>query len=165
MFISQPQSSIDYWLYCVTNSVEPRLFVDFNANSCVIVRDRARFTRMLDEATRLQLSGAAMQDDTAVYVDPLLPTSANILVPFMKHFRYAYQDEHRFCWLPPAPIQKLTLCGRTDRGYGGLCRTQANALRINQLLDSIQITQEKSVQINISVVRVLSFFLQRIFKL
>jgi hypothetical protein len=111
------QSSTDYWLYCVTNSVEPRLFVDFNADSCVIVRDRARFTRMLDEATRLQLSGAAMQNDTAVYVDPLLPTSANILVPFMKHFRYAYQDEHRFCWLPPAPIQKLTY---VDVQIGGI---------------------------------------------
>ena len=31
----------DYWLYCVTSSIEPRLFVDFNADACVIVRDRA----------------------------------------------------------------------------------------------------------------------------
>lgn len=27
------KSPTDYWLYCVTNSVEPRLFVDFNADS------------------------------------------------------------------------------------------------------------------------------------
>jgi hypothetical protein len=102
------QSPTDYWLYCVTNSVEPRLFVDFNADSCVIVRDRPRFTRMLREASGLELHDAVMKDEPAVYIDPLLPTTATITVPFMKHFRYAYQDEYRFCWLPSTPTASLT---------------------------------------------------------
>jgi len=96
----------DYWLYCLTNSVEPRLFVDFNADSCVIIRDRNRFARMLREATRSRIP-TAMRDCSAAYVDPLLPTTANIDVPFAKHFRYAYQDEYRFCWLPSPPVDQL----------------------------------------------------------
>ena len=35
-----------------------------------------------------------------VYLDPLLPTTSKVFVPFVKHFGYTYQDEHRFCWLP-----------------------------------------------------------------
>lgn len=101
------QSPSDYWLYCVTNSAEPRLFVDFNADSCVIIKDRPRFTKMLREVSRLQLIDAAMKDESAVYVDPLLPTTAQILVPFMKHFRYTYQDEYRFCWLPHSPTPQV----------------------------------------------------------
>jgi len=97
----------DYWLYCLTNSVEPRLFVDFSADSCVIIRDRNRFAQMLRKAMLARIPGAVMQEASATYVDPLLPTTSNIVVPFMKHFRYAYQDEYRFCWLPSPPTAKL----------------------------------------------------------
>ncbi len=102
------ESPTDYWLYCLTNSVEPRLFVDFDADSCVIIRDRARFSQMLREASWQQLNGASTYEGAALYVEPLLPTTAQIFVPFVKHFGYAYQDEYRFCWLPPAPVKKVT---------------------------------------------------------
>jgi hypothetical protein len=88
--------------------VEPRLFIDYNADSCVIIRDRTQFTEMLRSANPIQLSGAAMRDGSAEYVDPLLPTKPNTFVPFLKHFRYSYQNEHRFCWLPPSAIPKVT---------------------------------------------------------
>ena len=29
----------DYWLYCLTTAVEPRLFVDFQADACVIIHN------------------------------------------------------------------------------------------------------------------------------
>lgn len=47
----------DYWLYCVTTFVEPRLFVDFNPDSCVIIRDHQKFGNML-RALRLKSSWA-----------------------------------------------------------------------------------------------------------
>jgi hypothetical protein len=31
------QFDSDYWLYCVSSSIEARLFVDYNADSCVII--------------------------------------------------------------------------------------------------------------------------------
>ena len=103
----QFQSPADYWLYCLSNSVEPRLFVDFAADACVIIRNRERFCRLLREASARDLSGTIMRQGPAMYVDPLLPESGDIFVPLCKHFRYAYQEEFRFCWLPLKPVRRL----------------------------------------------------------
>jgi hypothetical protein len=100
-------SPTDYWLYCVTSSVEPRLFVDFGVDACVIIKDRQVFRDRLRESTKAALEGATMTEGPAQYVDPLLPRSANISVPLCKHFSYAYQEEYRFCWFPSSPMQKL----------------------------------------------------------
>jgi len=97
----------DYWLYCVTNSVDARLFIDFGADACVIIRDRQAFSHMLQEAGEENLAGAIMREGPAMYIDPLLPRSHDIFVPLCKHFGYSYQDEYRFCWLPHKPVQKL----------------------------------------------------------
>jgi hypothetical protein len=101
------RSPTDFWLYCVTNSVEPRLFVDFDADACVIIRDKAAFTVRLAEAASAQLPGTRMHSGPATYIDPLLPKEARVFVPFAKHFGYSYQEEHRFCWLPSTPAQEL----------------------------------------------------------
>ena len=103
----QFESSTDYWLYCVTSSVEPRLCVDFEVGACVIIRDRQGFRNRLRELTKATLEGATMIEGPAQYVDPLLPRSANIFVPLCKHFGYTYQEEYRFCWFPSSPTQKL----------------------------------------------------------
>lgn len=98
----------DYWLYCVTSSIESRLFIDFNADACVIIRDRTAFAQMLREATEKALPSCVMQNGPATYVDPLLPQFARIFVPMVKHFGYSYQEEHRFCWLPRVTSPKLS---------------------------------------------------------
>jgi len=99
----------DYWLYCVSSALAPRLFVDYAAEACVIIRDHDRFTRMLHEASLMKLSGTTLRAGLAEYVDPLLPTSIPA-VAFSKHFRYAYQHEYRFCWLPPHNIGRARHC-------------------------------------------------------
>ncbi len=48
-------------------------------------------------ATRNATGNAETQDARARYVDPLLPKSLKIFVPFSKPFGYTYQDEYRFC--------------------------------------------------------------------
>ena len=97
----------DYWLYCVSSAMEARLFVDYNADSCVIIKDREKFVQLLGDAGTRALSGIPMRYGPADYVDPLLPKTHNIFVPFAKHFKYTYQNEYRFCWLPPKIIPKL----------------------------------------------------------
>ena len=42
-----------------------------------------------------------------VYIDPLNCPMVDIDVFSSKHFRYAYQREYRFIWLPPDPEQNL----------------------------------------------------------
>lgn len=98
----------DYWLYCVTKSVESRLFVDFNADSCVIIRDTTAFRDRLRDAAATALCDASFHDGAAVYVDPLLPDTGKLFVPLTKHFRYSYQEEHRFAWLPAKRQEELS---------------------------------------------------------
>jgi hypothetical protein len=63
--------------------------------------------QLLGTASLRALSGIPMRHSQAEYIDSLLPTTHNIFVPFAKHFKYAYQNEHRFCWLPPIPTPKV----------------------------------------------------------
>ena len=100
------QSPADYWMHCLTESVEPPLFVDFEADACVIVRDREQFADRLRHAAQ-KLIGERCQAGPVEYVDPLLPKRAEIFLPMAKHFGYAYQAEYRFCWFPMTPIPEL----------------------------------------------------------
>ena len=104
------QLESDYWLYCLSNSLVPRLFIDYDADSCVVIRDRARFSGMLQKASLQKLSGTTLRYSAVEYIDPLLSRSLTVPVAFCKHFRYAYQNEHRFCWFPPHPINKVIHC-------------------------------------------------------
>jgi len=103
----QFESSADFWLYCVTQSIDPRLFVDFNADACVVIRDRRKFSKRLIDGAKESLGTAEARQGRANYVDPLLPSSPKIFVPFSKPFGYAYQDEFRFCWLSNPPVKQL----------------------------------------------------------
>jgi hypothetical protein len=100
------ESPADYWMYCLTASVEPRLFVDFEADACVIIRDREQFAERLRRAAEI-LGGANCQVGPVEYVDPLLPKRAEIFLPMAKHFGYAYQAEYRFCWFQVNPVPEL----------------------------------------------------------
>jgi hypothetical protein len=102
------ESKTDYWLYCLTTTAEPRLFVDFEAQACVVIKDPARFRASLRSAVDAVVGTTVFRDGKVAYIDPLLPLSATIDVPMSKHFRYAYQHEYRLAWLPPSPRSDLT---------------------------------------------------------
>ncbi|MBC3860487.1 hypothetical protein H8K32_00100 [Undibacterium jejuense] len=97
----------DYWLYCVSCAVEPRLFVDFQADSCVIIKDKDRFQHLLTLQSAAKFPDTGHRHGKAIYVDPHLPATANIDVPMSKHFRYEYQSEYRFVWRPVKPMINL----------------------------------------------------------
>lgn len=97
----------DYWLYCVTSTVEPRLFVDFQADSCVIIKDKDHFQRLLTPQSAAKLPNTSHRHGKVVYIDPLRPSTASIDVPMSKHFRYEFQCEYRFVWRPVKPMANL----------------------------------------------------------
>lgn len=101
------ESSTDYWLYCVTASAQPRTFVDFEAEACVVIKDRQRFFEAIDIAMRPFVEGAKFRHGKVNYVDPLLPKTAFIDIPMSKYFSYEYQDEYRFVWIPTSPRNEL----------------------------------------------------------
>ncbi|MDH2917434.1 MAG: hypothetical protein PXX77_11240 [Gallionella sp.] len=98
----------DYWLYSVSSAVEPRLFVDFQADSCVIIKDRDRFQRLLALQGAAKFPNTSHRHGEAVYIDPLRPSTVKIDVPMSKHFRYEYQCEYRFVWRPVKPMANLS---------------------------------------------------------
>jgi len=97
----------DFWIYCVTRSIQPRLFVDFEADACVIIRKPVEFGDLLEKSAKAKLSNSVMKSGPAIYVDPLLPETTKIDIPMAKDFRYSYQKEYRYCWVPSEAIQSL----------------------------------------------------------
>jgi hypothetical protein len=101
------RSKTNYYVYCLSLSFAPRLFLDFDADACLVIRKPAEF-----EETILSIFESKMKDwsgvgQRVVYIDPLNCSMADINVFSSKHFRYAYQREYRFIWLPPNPEQIL----------------------------------------------------------
>ena len=106
-FVYTSRSKTNYYVYCLSLSFAPRLFLDFVADACLVIRKPSEFQEMI-----LSIFESKMQDwsggaDRVVYIDPLNCQMKNIDVFSSKHFRYTYQREYRFIWLPPSPEQKL----------------------------------------------------------
>jgi hypothetical protein len=102
-------SRTDYYVYCLTHALELRLFDDFEARACVIVRDLNRFRYRLRSAVEAHLGdGWRAVDGPVNYVDPYSGQSFPAGIFHSKHLRYWYQREYRFAWIPetlrpPAP--------------------------------------------------------------
>ena len=104
----------DYWMYCMSDSLIPRLFCDFNADSCVVL-DRQEFVGRFTQAWRSSASAKAtkMQVGWVEYDDPVGAFTAmnsetyNVNVYFTKTFRYAYQNELRFVAKPEVGYDNL----------------------------------------------------------
>ena len=89
----------DYLLFCLCKEVDPRMFIDFNADACLVITDLQEFDSRIKTA-RVTQCDATFRKNHVVYVDPLLPQISKVDVPFYKHFRYSYQKEYRYVWQP-----------------------------------------------------------------
>ena len=97
----------NYWMFCMADVLDQRLFADFQADSCVIIR-REPFIRRLSWMAKFQLPNTEIVCGRVNYVDPLgaFPVSREVRVDGLmpihmtKVFRYAYQREVRFVSVP-----------------------------------------------------------------
>ena len=95
----------DYWMFCMADVLDQRLFADFEADSCVIIRKKPFVERLLSR-TRLLLPNVYRIFGYVNYIDPLGALSTNVPlnralpVHMTKVFRYAYQREIRFVCMP-----------------------------------------------------------------
>ena len=97
----------NYWMFCMADVLDQRLFADFAADACVIMR-RDPFIARLSSMARLQFPNARRSFGAVDYVDPLgaypdgaeKPVRASIAIHMTKLFRYAYQREARFFCVP-----------------------------------------------------------------
>ena len=92
----------DYYVYCLSSAFSIRLFGDFEADSCLIIRRPDFMVRVAEEFNRAQAGWECIAGNVDYY-DPLNVKGSELGVQFSKHFRFAYQQEFRMVWLPPDP--------------------------------------------------------------
>jgi hypothetical protein len=100
----------DFYVYCMASTLEPRLFDDFNADSCILIHKPEEFCKNLIDSCKKQFRQDYVWRGFAFpinYIDPLNPPTLNLDIYFTKHFRYWYQREFRIAWLPQKPVDKL----------------------------------------------------------
>jgi hypothetical protein len=97
------QVPTNYYVYCLANMFSPRMFGDFDADSCLIIHRPAEFMRLLNHAFEEKMSDWTYQAKLVNYIDPFNTGEFRPELYFGKHFRYAYQKEYRVVWLPPTP--------------------------------------------------------------
>jgi hypothetical protein len=98
----------NYYVQCLSHAYSPRLFSDFSANACLLVNDIGEFARRMLAATRSVLPGWRGRFRSVTYFDPYNPTQGiEDIIFFSKHFRYCYQQECRFVWIPDKAVNNL----------------------------------------------------------
>lgn len=101
-------SFTDYWITCFGRSLQPRMAVDFEADSMLVVYNSEEFRRRLRKAVRNVTDYSKMGHGPVKYFDPYLPTFDIRNIPLIKPFKYYYQHEFRYYWLPVEPAAELT---------------------------------------------------------
>jgi hypothetical protein len=87
----------NFYVFCAAGSFDPRLFDDFQADACLLIRDLNCFgLHLLREFPAVAGS--------VHYEDPLHPVEENHLVEMAKHFLYEYQREWRMVWNSEEPL-------------------------------------------------------------
>jgi hypothetical protein len=99
-------ASSNYYVSCYAVLFDNRLFDDFDADACLIIRDLDRYCGLLKEAVRAVLPEWSCFMGAIEYRDPYVP-KRNPNVYFTKHFRYCYQREFRLIWSCAEPQQDL----------------------------------------------------------
>jgi hypothetical protein len=101
------QAPTNYLVYCMAGEYDRRLFSDFGADCCIVVREPQKFIRNMLEAMRKVLGGWQSFGAPVTYVDPMNASLGQLNIFFSKHFKYAYQKEYRLIWLPPEPLKQI----------------------------------------------------------
>ena len=91
----------DYYVYCMTHALTYRMFDDFSADACVIIHDTEKFGEQLHSAVLKHLPEWLYWDEPVKYIDPYLSRTDEVNLFSSKNFRYWYQQEYRFIWVPP----------------------------------------------------------------
>jgi hypothetical protein len=91
----------NFYVFCLAAAFSLRMFGDFDADSCLLIKDPIRFIEAVQRDFDAKVPGWESLGWSVRYVDPLNAKRVAPDVHFSKHFRYAYQKEYRIVWLPP----------------------------------------------------------------
>ncbi len=92
----------DYYFFCMACDWDIDLFAAFDgADSCIVIKDVEDFALRIGHAAEEQLSNWHFHHNPVEYFDPYERIRNEYLDTRMyKDFRFAYQREYRFLWIP-----------------------------------------------------------------
>lgn len=105
--IIRKTSESNFYVYCVSRILTPRLFLDFDADACLILKRPAAFIENIRTEVESKLPGWAGLGMPVKYFDPLHSKINAIDIFSQKHFHFSYQKEFRVVWLPPRIEKEL----------------------------------------------------------
>jgi hypothetical protein len=94
----------NFFVFCAAGRFDPRLFDEFNADACLLVRDLRKFGLALIHGAATALGATHAVHGSVHYSDPCHREDSKHLVEITKNFRYEYQKEWRIAWRGPAPL-------------------------------------------------------------
>ncbi len=97
----------NYYVQCLSGRFAPRLFDDFEADSCLIIYDGKEFGRRVLPSLEAKFPGWFVTAFGMTYIDPDNPGDEPINLPAAKHMKYIYQQEQRILCHPRTPMQNL----------------------------------------------------------
>ncbi len=96
----------DFYVFCAAGIFDPRLFDEFQADACLIVKDLHQFGLALIRGVAAAAGMTKVVHGSVHYLDPAHPSDLDHLVDMTKHFRYEYQKEWRIAWRSEHPLPK-----------------------------------------------------------
>lgn len=100
-------ASTNYYVWCLTSVLDPRLFRQFGYDACLLIPDPGTFLERVLEGLSCELPGYTVLATPVTYIDPMNPPEGEPNVYVSKHFRYAYQKEVRVIAVPPEDLEHL----------------------------------------------------------
>ena len=102
-------SKTDFYVYCMAEACDARLFEDFGADACVVITDPGAFKTGLEQSISPLLADWRHFDAAVDYFDPYFARPHQMAPQLAKHFRFSYQKEYRLLWIPPCPEDLASL--------------------------------------------------------
>ena len=82
----------------MSDSFEPRLFNDFDADACLIIKNPLEFISRMEKSLPSNIFKFCHQK--IKYFDPLIDDPLETCLIFSKNFAYTYQNEYRIAFIP-----------------------------------------------------------------
>lgn len=101
-------NSANFYVLCLTDRFDARMFRDFSKDAAIIIRNPADFLSRLKRAVRNAAPNLDFKAERVHYYDPYTVERAQLVPGYSKNFAFTYQREFRPTWWPKDKTAQLS---------------------------------------------------------
>lgn len=101
-------NSANFYVLCLTDQFDARMFRDFQKDAAIIIRDPVAFIDRLSDVTLSRFPELHFRAEPVRYYDPYTVERHELVPGFSKNFYFSYQREFRPTWWPREPTTRLS---------------------------------------------------------